>query len=81
MKYEEKEGHQANEIEILTQNIAALAVAVETQNDIIICLLHHLDKIPEWKDREELEKEMNPKIQGCIKAVRKAYGQLETDKS
>lgn len=70
-------------LELITENLAALTAAVETQNDVIICLLHKLDTkdVPEWKDKKELEEEMGPKLEACIKAVRKVYGQLKTDKS
>lgn len=72
-----------NNLELITENLAALTVAVETQNDIILCLLHKLDvkDVPEWRGKKELEEEMEPKIKACIESVRSLYGQLEADKS
>lgn len=81
MTYEEKTDPTPTEIELLTQNVAALTVAIQTQNDVLLVLLHNLDlKIPDWKEKTDVEKEVGPKIQACIEAMRKIYGRSETDK-
>lgn len=81
MKYEEKTDPTPTELALLTQNIAALTVAIQTQNDVLLVLLHNLDlKIPDWKDKTEIEKEVGPKIQQCVELMRKIYGRSETDK-
>lgn len=80
MTYEEKTDPTPTDIELLTQNVAALTVAIQTQNDVLLVLLHNLDlKIPDWKEKADVEKEVGPKIQACIEAMRKVYGRSETD--
>lgn len=80
LKYTEKEVN--DDIEILTETVGQLTLAVQTQNDILLCLLHQLDiKDPNWKNTEDIEKEVGPKIEACVNAVRKAYGPSKTDKS
>ena len=82
MTYKEETDPTPTEIELLTQNIAALTVAVQTQNDVLMVLLHNLDlKIPDWKEKTDVEKEIGPKVQACIEAVRKVYGRSETNKN
>lgn len=83
MKYEEKENKDAEVLDLLTRNVAALTVAIQTQNDVILCLLHKLNvdsDLPVWTTKEEVEKEVGPKVQACVEAVRKIYGRSETDK-
>ena len=83
MKYEEKEDKDTEVIDLLTRNVAALTVAIQTQNDVILCLLHKFNvdsDLPAWTAKEEVEKEMGPKIQACVEAVRKIYGHSEADK-
>lgn len=82
MTYEEKTDPTPTEIELLTKNVAALTLAIQTQNDVLLVLLHNLDlKMPDWKEKTDIEKEVGPKIEACIEAMRKVYGRSETDKS
>ena len=70
-------------ITLLTESVAELTVAVKTQNDIILCLLHKFDidsDLPVWTTKEGVEEEIAPKIHACIETVRKIYGRGETDK-
>lgn len=70
-------------ITMLTESVAELTVAMKTQNDVILCLLHKFNvdsDLPAWTTKEGVEKEMGPKIQACVEAVRKVYGRSETDK-
>lgn len=81
MTYEEQTDPTPTEIELLTQNVAILTSAIQTQNDVLLVLLHNLDlKIPDWKDKADIEKEVGPKIQECINLMRKIYGHGETNK-
>lgn len=81
MTYKEKTDPTPTEIELLTQNVAILTTAIRTQNDVLLVLLHNLDlKIPDWKEKADIEKEVGPKIQQCIELMRKVYGRSETDK-
>lgn len=80
-KVEEKVGKELDDIGVLSNTVAMLAHAVQTQNDVLLILLHNLDlKIPDWKEKADIEKEIGPKIQACIEAVRKVYGRGETNK-
>lgn len=84
MEKKTSEDREISDIEILTETVAQLAAAINTQNDIIICLLHKFDvekDLPYWSTKEGLEEEMGPKVEACMKAVRKLYGHSETDKS
>jgi hypothetical protein len=75
-------GKELDAVAMLTESVAELTVAVKTQNDVILVLLHNLDlKIPDWKEKADVEKEVGPKIQACIEAMREVYGRSETDKS
>lgn len=66
---------------MLTESVAELTMAVRTQNDVLLVLLHNLDlKIPDWKEKADVEKEVGPKIQACIEAVKRVYGRSEADK-
>ena len=83
MKYEEKEDKDTEVLDLLTRNVAALTVAIQTQNAVIMCLLHKLNietDLPTWQDRGTFEKEMAAKVDACDKAIRKIYGRSETDK-
>lgn len=78
----EEAGKELDAVAMLTESVAELAVAVKTQNDVLLVLLHTLDlKIPDWKDKADIEKEVGPKIQACVELVRSLYGHPETDKS
>ena len=83
MKIEEVEDRKATELEAMAQNIAMLATAVQTLNDVVLVLAKDIDvnKLPDWKTKEEIEKDVGPKIQKCIELVRKTYGPSEADKS
>ena len=79
-KYTEKEVN--DDIEILTETVGQLTLAIQTQNDVLLNILHQLDlKDPGWETREDIEKDVGPKIKACIEAVRKTYGPSEADKS
>lgn len=85
MSYEEKTDPTPTEIELLTQNVAALTMAVHTQNKVILCLLEKFDPDNDlpiyYVSKESFEREMNKKVEACVKAIRKIYGHSETDKS
>lgn len=84
MTYKEKTDPTPTDIELLTQNVAALTMAVQTQNAVLMCLLHKFNletDLPTWQDKETFEKEMARKVDACDKAIRKIYGHSETDKS
>ena len=69
-------------ISALTDTVAQLTVAMQTQNDILLVLLHNLDlQTPDWKTIDDIEKEVGPKVQKCIDLMRKIHGPSETDKS
>jgi len=83
-EYKEQTDPTPTEVELLTQNVAALTVAVQTQNAVIMCLLHKLNietDLPAFQDKETFEKEMAAKVDACDKAIRKIYGPSKTDKS
>ena len=71
-------------LEDLVETVTMMSAAIETQNAVILCLLHKFDTdsdLPTWQDKDSIEKEMEPKINACVKAIRKTYGHGETDKS
>ena len=78
----EETGKELDAVAMLTESVAELTVAVKIQNDVMLVLLHTLDlKIPDWKDKADIEKEVRPKIEACIEAMRRVYERSETDKS
>lgn len=84
MKYEEKEPSLDMTVAALTESVANLALAVQTQNAVIMCLLHKFNietDLPTWQNKEIFEKEMAEKVDACDKAIRKIYERPETDKS
>ena len=84
MKYEEKEAKEVKELEVITASIAQLTMALQTQNEVLLCLLHKMDinsDLPTFQNKEMFEKEMGKKVEACVKAIRKIYGPSETDKS
>lgn len=84
MSYEEKTDPTPTDIELLTQNVAILTSAIQTQNDIILCLLHKFElnhDLPLWTTKEAMEEDVGPKVKACIESVRRLYGHSETDKS
>lgn len=83
MSYKEKTDPTPTDIELLTQNVAILTSAIQTQNAVIMCLLHKLNietDLPTWQNKEVFEKEMAEKVDACDKAIRKIYGHSEADK-
>lgn len=71
------------DLRVMADTIVMLSSAVQTQNDIILCLLHKFNPetdLPTWQDKEAFEKEMAAKADACGKAIRKIYGRSETDK-
>ena len=84
MGYEEKEAKEVKELEVITASIAQLTMAIQTQNEVLLCLLHKMDinsDLPTFQNKEMFEKEMGEKVEACVKAIRKIYGPSETDKS
>lgn len=84
MKYTEAKDGKAPELEIITENLAAITAMIQTQNDILLVLANKLNvetDMPDCKTKEEFEKSVGPKIQACINAIRGIYGPGETDKS
>lgn len=78
---EDKVTEVANE-QVISESVAMLVSAVQAQNDVLLVLLHNLDlKIPDWKEKADVEKEVGPKVQACIEAMGKVYGRGETNKS
>lgn len=72
-----------NDLELITENLAALTAAVQTLNDVQLVLLHNVKnlELPEWEKLEDIEKDVGEKVTNCIKSVRKVYGQRQADKS
>lgn len=79
----EEIGERVPEIELLTENLAALFAMLQTHNDVLLCLLHKFDideDLPAWVTKEGVEEEVGPKIQACIEKIRSIYGPGKTDK-
>lgn len=77
---------EAQQINILTQNVAALTFAIQSLNSVVLALLNDRVqggdfKVPEWKNKEEAEKAIGKVAEECIKKVNKAYGLGKTNKS
>ena len=71
-------------IEDLADTVAMMAKAIETQNAVILCLLHKLNietDLPTWQNKKVFEKEVGAKVDACIESIRSLYGHGETDKS
>ena len=84
MEKKTSEDRPVNDIEILTETVAQLAAAVETQNAVILCLLHNFSlthDLPLWLTKEGMEEDVGPKVEACIESVRRLYGHSEADKS
>lgn len=85
MTYKEKTDPTPTDIELLTQNVAILTHAVQVQNEVIMCLLEKFDPDNDlpiyYNSKESFEREMNKKVEACVKAIRKIYGRSETDKN
>lgn len=84
-EYKEQTDPTPTDVELLTQNVAALTLAVQSQNVAIMCLLNKLDPNTDLDfshlTKEQFEKKMNEKIVACEKAIREVYGRSETNKS
>lgn len=77
-----------SQLDILTNNMAAMLSMIQTLNDVVLVLLHNHPEleIPEWKDIEEVNAELSDTIKNCVAAIRKAGkekkdGPVKTDKS
>lgn len=71
------------DLRVMADTIVMLSSAVQTQNSVILCLLHKLNvetDLPTQQNREVFDKEMAAKVDACDKAIRKIYGRSETDK-
>lgn len=71
-------------IEDLADTVAMMAKAIETQNAVVLCLLHRFDldqDTPSWTTKEEMEKEVGVKVDACVDSIRSLYGHGKTDKS
>lgn len=72
------------DMKVMADTIVMLSSAVQTQNDIILCLLHKFElnhDLPLWTTKEKMEEDVGPKVKACIESVRRLYGHPETDKS
>lgn len=74
------------QIRLLTENITALTYTVQMQNAVILALVQNVKdqhgfKVPDWKDKEEVEKELGDILEKCAKKVDELYGQRKTNKS
>lgn len=72
------------DMKVMADTIVMLSSAIQTQNDILLCLLHKFElnhDLPLWTTKEAMEKDVGPKIKACIESVRRLYGHSETDKS
>lgn len=71
-------------IEDLADTVAMMAKAIETQNAVILCLLHKFNietDLPTWQNKEIFEEEVGAKVDACINSIRSLYGHGKTDKS
>lgn len=71
------------DLRVMADTIVMLTSAVQTQNAVIMCLLHKLNietDLPTFQNKETFEKEMVAKVDACDKAIRKIYGHSEADK-
>lgn len=62
MTYKEKTDPTPTELELLTQNVAALTVVVQSLNVVTMCLLHKLNietDLPTFQDKENLWTQRN----------------------
>lgn len=72
------------DLRVMADTIVMLSSAIQTQNDIILCLLHKFSTdhdLPTWTTKEAMEEDIEPKVKACIESVRSLYGHSETDKS
>lgn len=84
MKYDEKKDEKIDKVAMLTQTVAMLTEAVKHQNSVILVLankLHIQADLPHWESKEDVDREVGPKIQACVDLMKKVYGPSETDKS
>lgn len=72
------------DLRVMADTIVMLSSAIQTQNDIILCLLHKFNlnhDLPLWTTKEAMEEDVGPKVKACIESVRSLYGPSKTDKS
>lgn len=70
---------ELREIDLLTETVGELTAALEGMNEALLVILYNLDlKIPDWKDRLDIEQEVGPKIEACQEAVRRIYAKDTT---
>lgn len=74
------------QIRLLTENMTTLAYTVQMQNAVILALVQNVKdqhgfKVPDWKNKEEVEKELGDILEKCAKKVDELYGQRKTNKS
>lgn len=70
------------DLRVMADTIVMLSSAVQTQNDIILCLLHKFNikqDLPFWTTKEGMEEDVGPKVKACIESVRSLYGRSEID--
>ena len=74
---------EALQINLLTENLAALAFSLQSLNSVVLSIVHNIPdfKVPEWKDAKEVEDELGKVITECIEKVNKLYGLGKADKS
>lgn len=83
MKYTEAKDKELD-AHAITETLAQLTTVVSTLSDAVVVLMHKLDvekDMPAWKTKEEIEKEVGPKIKACIDIVRRVDGPSETNKN
>lgn len=72
------------DLRVMADTIVMLSSAVQTQNDVILCLLEKFDPDNDlpiyYSSKESFEREMNKKVEACVKAIRKIYERSEADK-
>ena len=71
------------DLRVMADTIVMLSSAVQTQNDIILCLLHKFNlnqDLPLWLTKEGMEEDVGPKVKACVESVRRLYGRSEADK-
>lgn len=81
----ENVGRKVTDVELLTRTVEQLTAAVQTQNDVILVLLHNMKRLglemPDWSSPKDVSDDISEPIKECVKVIRKAYGPSETDKS
>lgn len=69
-------------VDMLTESVVELSYAVQTQNAIILVLLHNSDlKLPEWKSLEDVQNDVGAKVEKCTELIRSLHGHDQTNQS